>query len=438
MGWHLIDSTLMVPALGRRLAARCADPENLRSITHSRLDSRAFVARTSIPGGDDISGFGASELGDLISRVVGPAELEGVLAGEGGHTVEIRGADAINIPLARQPERLLADLDALESVLERDPVPELAAIEQLRVLKSSDQNFSSLEDALDTALGDPDEPKLGLAWPTELADEAAPLSFFRVTGGSTGHEQRGLSLEALLDPIRDLPTAERLHRLDRMKVQAFADDEDPVSSLLPARRWLSFETTTGDHRYCMHDGHWYMVDDALDQRLTERLEVIFNANPSISSVPPWSSGLHEPQYNEILAKHLGGICLDRKLVRCESNPRGFESCDVLTPDGVFVHVKIISRSTGASHLFAQAGVSAQTLLEDASARVALLELVEAEGGHPNWVPERPQKVALVMGNAKVLDAASLFSFSRMRLVRLAAECRAQQINLTVVPIAYTS
>lgn len=440
MGFHLIDAARMVPSLGRRLAARCANPERLRSITHSRLDSRAYVARTSIPGGDDIGGFGACELGDLISRIVGPAELDGVLAGGDGAQVEIRGADAINVPLARDSTQLLRDLDAIEALLEREPIPELASIEQLRALKSSDSLIADLERALDTALGDSDEPKLGLAWPTELADEAVPLSFFVVTGQPRGHsnvdEQHGLNLATLLDPLRTLPEGERASQLTRMKVQAFSDDDEAASSLLPARRWLSFETTTGGHRFCMHDGRWYMVDDGLDRRLSERLQGIFNAEPSIRDLPPWQLGVEEADYNKDLANQLGGVCLDRKLIRCESNRRGFESCDVLTPDGVFVHVKAVGRSTGASHLFAQAGVSAQALIEDASARTALLAVVEAEGGDPNWVPERPQRAALVMGNRRVLDAESLFSFSRMRLLRLADECRRQQVELTVVPIAY--
>lgn len=442
MGFHLIDSTRMVPSLGRRLAARCADPERLRSITHSRLDSRAYVARTSIPGGDDIGGFGASELGDLISRIVGPAELGGLVAGADDGMVEIRGADAINVPLAREGSQLLNDLDTIELLLERDPIPELASIEQLRALKSSDSHIADLERALDGALGDADEPKLGLAWPTELADEAAPLSFFQVTGqphvGPGVGDQRGLDLKTLLDPLRTLPDGERAYRLSRMKVQAFSDDDEPASSLLPARRWLSFETTTGDHRFCLHDGRWYMVDDGLDRRLSERLQGIFNAEPSIRDLPPWRLGVEEAEYNKALAVRLGGVCLDRKLIRCDSNRRGFEACDVLTPDGVFVHVKAVGRSTGASHLFAQAGVSAQTLIEDASARAALLELVEAEGGDPNWVPARPLRAALLMGNRRVLDADSFFSFSRMRLLRLADECRRQQVELTIAPVAYAA
>src|SRR5438477_80627 len=82
------------------IAVRCADPSYLRSVTLTRLDSRAFVARTSIPGCDDLGGFGASELGDLVSRLVGPAALDGLLVSEAGAASDIRGADAVNLPLA--------------------------------------------------------------------------------------------------------------------------------------------------------------------------------------------------------------------------------------------------------------------------------------------------------------------------------------------------
>jgi len=435
MGFHLIEPTKMLPDLGRRLAIRSADPDGLRSITHSRLDSRAFVARTSIPGGDNIVGFGASELGDLISRIVGPATLDGVLAAEVADRVEIRGADALSIPLARDAARLLEDLDAIETLLERDPVPELAAIEHLRALKPNDPIKGALERALGVALGEADALRLGLAWPTELADEAAPLSYFVISGLPAGREERGHDLSTILDELRNLPDTERIRRLARMRVQAFSDEDDAISSLLPARRWLSFETTESSHRYCMHDGRWYMVDDGLDGLLTARLAPLFAAPSPLGPLPAWHTDVPEDEYNELLATHLGGVCLDKKLVRCRSMPRGFESCDVLTPEGVFVHVKMIGRSTGASHLFAQAGVSAQTLLEDSTAKAKLAEVVEASGGKPNWVPDRPGQSVLVMGsNSRLIDPTSLFSFSRMRLARLADECRRQAVELSVMPV----
>jgi len=163
---------------------------------------------------------------------------------------------------------------------------------------------------------------------------------------------------------------------------------------------------------------------------------MFDTQSPLGYLPAWPAELDEPKYNQLLASHLKGVCLDRKLIQCDVNRKGFESCDVLTPDGTYVHVKRIGRSTGASHLFAQAGVSAQTLLDDASAVAALRATVSNVGGNPSWVPDRPEKAVLVMGNRNQLDENSLFAFSGMRLVRLADEFRRQNVELFVAPIAY--
>ena len=76
------------------------------------------------------------------------------------------------------------------------------------------------------------------------------------------------------------------------------------------------------------------------------------------------------------------------------------------------------------------------MLEDSSARTALRKVVEDAGGDPEWVADRPRSAVLVMGNSKLINAETLFSFSRMRLVRLADEYRMYNIDLAVMPIAY--
>jgi len=439
MGFHLIESTRMIPDLGRRFVTRTANSDSLKSLTFSRLDARAYVARTSIPGGDDLNGFGADDLGDLVSRLVGPAMVGGMLAGESGEPVEIRGADSLSIPLARDSNRLLLDLDIIEDLLERDPVQGLETIELLRSLKSKDPDVVELNRALDDAIGNHEEMKLGLAWPTELADEASPVSFFRVSGFQRGKTSDGLDLDTVLNGLITLPSGERVARLDRMRVQAFSDEEDVVSSAIPARNWLSYETVLNGRRFCMHDGRWYQVDQGLDERLSIRLKAIFETDAQLPKLPEWPIEMDEQEYNQLLATNINGVCLDRKLIRCESIPRGFESCDVLTPSGDFLHVKRIGRSTGASHLFAQAGVSAQALISDDSAARELKKVVESAGGDPAWVLDRPARATLVMANdSRLISGDDLFSFSRMRLVRLADELKRQSIVLSVVPIRRTS
>jgi uncharacterized protein (TIGR04141 family) len=222
-----------------------------------------------------------------------------------------------------------------------------------------------------------------------------------------------------------------------MRVQAFSDDDEAASPALQASRWLIFETELDGHAFCMHDGSWYAVDEGLDLQLSRRVSTIFDLPSLIATPPPWPSEMEEQKYNHEVASALGGISLDRKLIQCDSNPKGFEACDVFTPEGVLIHVKKIGRSTGASHLFAQAGVSAITLREDSSARSKFIERVVEFGGDASWVPERFTKVALVMGNRNLIGHDSLFSFSRIRLVRLFDELTRQGVDLSVASVAYS-
>ncbi|WP_170287814.1 DUF6119 family protein [Arthrobacter citreus] len=437
MGLHALEQSRIISGLGRKIAVRQADPDHLKSVTHSRLDQRALVARTSIPGGDDLAAYGVGGIADLISRVVAPADLEGMHARSvrGDKTIEIRGADAIKLPLARDPKLLLKDLDTLESLLLLDPHSRLSEIEQLQAVKKADTRWKLLQQSLDSALGTAGQDDLGLSWPTESADAAVPISHFRITGAPRGFnndDEREPSLQTLLEPLVELPPGRRVERLDSMKVQAFSDDDEAASPLLPAKRWIVFETSLpGDGgRYCLHDGRWYELDRQLNDRLTERTRLIFDRDSPLQSLPAWAAG-HEADYNDEIAKTLGGVNLDAKLIKCESNRDGFEACDVLTRDQVFIHVKNVDRSSPLSHLLAQAAVSTQTLLQDVSAREALRTRVEIAGGDPSWVPDRPRKVVLVMCRDREINAETLYAFSRMRLVNLAEEFELWNVDLSV-------
>jgi uncharacterized protein (TIGR04141 family) len=443
MGLHALEQSRIISGLGRKIAVRQADPDHLKSVTHSRLDQRALVARTSIPGGDDLAAYGVGGIADLISRVVASADLDGMHARSvrGDKAIEIRGADAIKLPLARDPQLLLKDLDAMESLLLLDPHSRLSEIEQLQAVKKADTRWNLLQQSLDSALGTSGQDDLGLAWPTETSDAAVPISHFRISGAPRGFnndDDREPSLQTLLEPLAELPSGRRVERLDSMKVQAFSDDDDAASPLLPAKRWIVFETSLpGDGgRYCLHDGRWYELDRQLNDRLTDRTRSIFERVSSLQPLPTWAGG-HEANYNDEIARALGGVNLDAKLIKCESNRDGFEACDVLTSEQVFIHVKKVDRSSPLSHLLAQAAVSTQTLLQDASAREALRTRVQQAGGDPSWVPDRPRKVVLVMCRDREINAETLYAFSRMRLVNLAEEFQLWNVDLSVQWVART-
>jgi uncharacterized protein (TIGR04141 family) len=99
-----------------------------------------------------------------------------------------------------------------------------------------------------------------------------------------------------------------------------------------------------------------------------------------------------------------------------------------------IPVRAVDSGAPASHLGAQAGVSTETLLRDGSASARLRQLVENSGGNPDWIPGRVGHVAIVMADTKPRDADALFTFSKVRLARLADECRILNVELSVQSI----
>jgi uncharacterized protein (TIGR04141 family) len=83
----------------------------------------------------------------------------------------------------------------------------------------------------------------------------------------------------------------------------------------------------------------------------------------------------------------------------------------------FRPLKDLKSSAPASHLLAQALVSTDALLHDEDARAKLRELVVAEGGRPDSVPERVHTLVLVLAHAgAALTPESLFTFTQVTLV----------------------
>jgi uncharacterized protein (TIGR04141 family) len=201
---------------------------------------------------------------------------------------------------------------------------------------------------------------------------------------------------------------------------------------------MVFETTLAHDagRYCLHDGQWYELDRQLNERLAAKTQAIFDRPSPVPDLPRWQGGT-EASYNQLATEKLGGVNLDAKGIICDSNADGFEACDILTPDQVFVHVKRVDKSSPLSHLLAQAAVSTQTLLQDASARKALRKRVLEAGGDVSWVPDRPRKVVIVMCRDRPVTADSLYAFSRMRLVSLADEFRLWNVDLSVLWVERT-
>ena len=130
--------------------------------------------------------------------------------------------------------------------------------------------------------------------------------------------------------------------------------------------------------------------------------------------------------------------LDRQLIRTAQHPRGFEACDIITPNNDFIHVKHTPKSSAASHLVAQVAVATDALRHDDEARQGLRELIVGAGGTDNWDQTRPESVVLGMARKEPVTPVDLFSFTQVTVTRLDTSLAEADIRLTIAPIQRVS
>lgn len=435
MGWLLLDQALVESSFGQKLAIRSADPDLLSSLTRTVLDERAKVDRSSIPAGAGLTGFGIGGFGELVTRVVGKAEIEGLTVGK---AFRVRGADAISVPLGLSPAALLSDLNVLDNLLSQDPRPELEVLEQLVPVKRKSHLHNTLDTRLKAELQKgAGASKIAATWPHEHLDENLPPESFRVKRVGNSEPRPGLpTAELILELMKD----REFDWLELIKIQLFSDAEgnEPISAEIPLRKWVAYEEEINGLRYFLYNGQWFAMDLDYAKLLDDRVQQIFAMQAGIT-MPAWAAPDNEEAYNKKTAKALGAVLMDRKLIQTTQNKRGFEASDLITEQDVYVHVKSATSSAPLSHLFSQGGNSAHSLQYDEEARNKLRERVKERKGDPDLIGMKPRKVIFAIRPRQQggkLTADHLFSFSKVSLVRVFDELESRGIKVRVVSINY--
>jgi uncharacterized protein (TIGR04141 family) len=432
MGHHLLDYDTVEPGFGLQYLARIADVDDLRSVTRHTIDRRALIDRRSIPSGGDVRAFGLAELGTVVSKVVGRGAVD-----SDGKTVTIRGADALNLPLARDPGELITELAAVGTILTQ-PIshPDLELLTRLTPLQPRHAQRKNLDARLTAALRGEANERLGTGWPWEQSDEFSAVDTVRLL-----HVPRAddidlpwLSIEDLRKVVEQSPSRNPLDLLRTVKVMLMGDDETVLSPQIPALKWIAFETRIDDKLYFFHDGRWFAVAQDYESQVREEAGRILSSKSSLT-LPPWPDGMEEKDYNKLVVRQdRRYLLLDRDLIRTAVHPRGIEHCDLLGPGDEFVHVKRPRGSDEASHLFAQVHVATEQLLYDVDGRRALAEKVAARSGGKRTAPETPTKVVLAIGGRGKLGVDDLFTFSQVTLVRLSQHLETRGIKVEVIAI----
>lgn len=155
--------------------------------------------------------------------------------------------------------------------------------------------------------------------------------------------------------------APSIETLKSRKVFAMSVDGDESLYDWSIYNCLIAEIEYNNNAYCLNFGKWYKVD----RDFVSSINDYYNSISLSNIIFPNNTNDREDEYNKKLNKSLSNsLLMDKETVRVTGMGKSsIEVCDVLSSDKYLIHVKKNGGSSYLSHLFNQAAVSGEMLLD---------------------------------------------------------------------------
>ena len=164
-------------------------------------------------------------------------------------------------------------------------------------------------------------------------------------------------IEALKNDLSDI------EQLKRKKV-IMKDIEGKEIEKWSAYKCIIAEIQFNEKSYCLNNGKWYCINKDFSDKIEREYNNIEISN--LNFIDYNSDMKDEDDYNEKLSNSLQNAYLIHKIGEIPfggGKGNKIELCDIMTQDNQLIHIKKNGGSSYLSHLFNQAAVSAELLLD---------------------------------------------------------------------------
>ncbi len=415
-GRYLLKSSVLVPDFGLKTVLNAVQHNSLRSLDSFVVEEQTIHTRAQASRATGIEAFGVDVSRDILRAVTGTPRVDIRL-----HSIS--GSESAVAVSARTDFAGLGKLcDVLLSLYRKRTYKEhFAWVDNVRRV-SDLATLKELDDKLIRELQGGSARNVYLAPPE-------PIDWEDIQGFAYTRRRRlvdpDLQLESYLEntPTDDLT----IDDLKRDRVFMFRNDEPSPTDQWQVYNCLVFETSIKNRTYVLTTGTWFEIDRDFAQRVQRILKSIPVASIRLPKIQVADNGKIESEgdYNARIADQDASIALlDKKLARCRSTSSPIELCDLLTRERDLIHVKHRKGgSSSLSHLFAQARISAEALLNDEEFRQDLRQKL---GDEPDWqqliptskpIPSDYRVILAILGTQKSQPGPELPFFSQLNLVR---------------------
>jgi uncharacterized protein (TIGR04141 family) len=357
-GFAALDRARLEPDFGLKVALNTVAPRRLRSVQARNIDPTTVSKLLVVNHDSALSVFDVNFYQDLLSRLEGVPDDDGV-------GTRVAGADACyvssDITLPNLGSKCSELLKLYGSRRYRKHFP---FIDQVRPARDQ-ARIKTLNAALRDALKEGDVSALSFALPNISSYER--IESYRLSRGHWNEAFDDLNAE---DILKSYNAGHDDGHLD-VKVSALSGDGMPVETFQLSEA-LVFQVCQKGSVYVLTLGKWYEVrKDYAEQVDAEvaQIDVITETN----YLPPIKRGNREDKYTEAASDGKTLALLDKKTVKPAGATSAIEVCDLFSERGEFIHVKRHTRSATLSHLLAQGTVSAQLFIDDRSYRTSFRE-----------------------------------------------------------------
>ncbi len=363
-GLSLIDRSSIEERFGLKTVLNIADVNSLRRIDKTSVAGNAMKSSEQLPKKASIGEFTMDIERDLLEGVSVSMKEEGPLEGT------VKGADALNASIEIDMGNVLDVLTSLYDIYESnaykksfDWIDRISSVKSKTLIDRLDEKAVSLINA--------SSPLIWMAIPDLIDWEQ--ISGFKIVG------DENLYQDILIDKVvASLPRPlTEIKQLKHRMIKVLNSDGAYAVASWPSDRCLFGELDLDGKQYCVNGGKWYHVDNDYAHRIRES----YDATPICSlPFPDWREGDYEKDYNKSLQEAASESCalMDAKNISYGGGSSRIELCDVLSSNGIFIHVKKYSGSAVLSHLFNQGLVSTQLIKSDDDFRARAAEKLKSE------------------------------------------------------------
>lgn len=180
--------------------------------------------------------------------------------------------------------------------------------------------------------------------------------------------------------------------LKRREIRIYNAGEQDVDGW-PVFNCMNCELDLDGEIYILNDGKWYRVDSGF----AESVNTFFNDLNGCEIVFPPYNGMKEGDYLRSIADGENFALLDQQWIYPKGTGNKLEFCDLLSQCDAFIHVKKYGSSSVLSHLFSQASVAADFLMNDESVQEQVNKHLENTYLSVNFKKEdSPRKYRIVL------------------------------------------